>query len=434
MKLFVTKLPALNPAGRKGTVVFNSGGPGNEAASMPGKLVTGSDMFGTALKDMRSDYDLIGLDLRGTGLSSRLDCSIEVTDTTLEDPKQAKRQETKDNAALARKCFESDAAMVKSLNLQTGSRDLDTLREALEEEKISYYGVSWGTALGVQYRSMFPGRVDRMVLDSVMPTVFDFTTISDADADIREANYERFLQFIAAGAAGYQLGDTPTEVNGRLLRLRDDLDALPLKTDLGLATGRTTVTNLMAAPEMAWERSAAWLSSLSAGIVPPAMKNPIDFETPPGGDDPDQTAGTKTLTLPAQVAYVCNDADGPRDFESAWSIYQRRLTGHPALGTRSQSADFYCIDWPEKTSGYTPRAVTTSTPLQLVGHRDEYVTAYRFAVDTQHLIGGDLLTVDDPIHAGAYTNKCASGALLAYFTTGTPSNMECAAEPIAALT
>lgn len=51
------------------------------------------------------------------------------------------------------------------------ARDVDALREALEEDELWSYFVSWGSELGQHYSQMFPERVGRMMLDGIVNPV-----------------------------------------------------------------------------------------------------------------------------------------------------------------------------------------------------------------------------------------------------------------------
>ncbi|ALG09858.1 alpha/beta fold hydrolase [Kibdelosporangium phytohabitans] len=66
-----------------------------------------------------------------------------------------------------------DPEFARTLTTATIARDMDRIRIALGEDKIGYYGISWGTALGAQYRTLFDAHVDKMLLDSVMPPDLD---------------------------------------------------------------------------------------------------------------------------------------------------------------------------------------------------------------------------------------------------------------------
>ncbi|WP_410574063.1 alpha/beta fold hydrolase [Amycolatopsis sp. cmx-4-61] len=96
-----------------------------------------------------------------------------------------------------RQCVDAHPAFFRSLTPPTIARDLDRIRVALGDDKIGYYGVSWGTALGAQYRSLFDDHVDKMLLGSVMPPDLSVTAMDDGEAIAGENTFHNFASWIA---------------------------------------------------------------------------------------------------------------------------------------------------------------------------------------------------------------------------------------------
>ncbi|MFE6623859.1 alpha/beta fold hydrolase [Streptomyces sp. NPDC057740] len=57
-----------------------------------------------------------------------------------------------------------------SLSTDNVARDIDQVRSALGEDKITYYGLSYGTVVGPMYATLFPHRVRQLVLDAPVDT------------------------------------------------------------------------------------------------------------------------------------------------------------------------------------------------------------------------------------------------------------------------
>lgn len=122
-----------------------------------------------------------------------------------------------------------------NLTTQNVARDMDRIRVALGEQQISYLGVSWGTALGATYRTMFADRVDRMLLDSVANPTFSFTT-ADLVPDMEQA-FHVYSIWLARHDHRYHLGSRPAQVRARLLALREQVRAEPFSFEGGQITG-----------------------------------------------------------------------------------------------------------------------------------------------------------------------------------------------------
>ncbi|KZT50963.1 alpha/beta-hydrolase [Calocera cornea HHB12733] len=67
---------------------------------------------------------------------------------------------------MAKGCSERSADSLAYVSTAFVARDVDALREALGEEKLVYWGFSYGTGIGATYTGIFPQNVGRVVLDA----------------------------------------------------------------------------------------------------------------------------------------------------------------------------------------------------------------------------------------------------------------------------
>ncbi|MBC9944624.1 alpha/beta fold hydrolase [Leucobacter sp. cx-328] len=207
LTIAVTKLAPENES--TGYVLTNPGGPGLEGRTFPVMLAA------SPMRAVTEDLTLIGIDSRGTGGSTTVSCQGEESDV---DPEAAVTEQlalahAEHTAQRNQGCVDLDPEYVEQLTTQNIARDLDRVREALGAEKVSYFGVSWGTELGMEYLNAFPDRVDRMLLDSVMDVRQDITKSLDdiaaavAAAPDPEPGTEDDTEG-AEGAEGTEPGDT----------------------------------------------------------------------------------------------------------------------------------------------------------------------------------------------------------------------------------
>jgi pimeloyl-ACP methyl ester carboxylesterase len=158
--LKVARTPGARPAG---VIIALSGGPGQAS-------VSAAQSFATTLEPALKRYQLVVLDQRGTGDSGVLDCPAL---QPLPDPVNYTPQDT---AA----CGDVVGDTRRFYRTIDSVDDLDTIRQALGVDKVAMTGTSYGTFVAEQYAAKYPGHVDRLVLDSVVPVtgVEDFTLSS----------------------------------------------------------------------------------------------------------------------------------------------------------------------------------------------------------------------------------------------------------------
>ncbi|WP_168200878.1 alpha/beta hydrolase [Allokutzneria sp. NRRL B-24872] len=162
--LAIGRLPALDPGKRIGVLFVGPGGPGLSGID---RYVTGRRIPDDS--PLRQYFDIVTYDPRGVSRSHEVRCSSELLDQPRwEVPKnEAQFQRLKDiNAALAADCRKHTGPLFDHVDTTSAVRDIDAVRAALGEERISFYGASYGTMLGQQYAELFPRRLRASVLDS----------------------------------------------------------------------------------------------------------------------------------------------------------------------------------------------------------------------------------------------------------------------------
>lgn len=168
----VSRAKATDPAKRRGVLFLNPGGPGGGAAEFAGRLSarssTGQTRIPPAVLEM---YDIIGMDPRGVAHSTPMSCGdLSAWTAPLPDPDATSQRQSwwKLLGEFTAACQRNASHMLPFVNAKTVAMDIDRIRQALGEEKISYLGFSYGTYLGIAYASAFPDRLDRVILDSAV--------------------------------------------------------------------------------------------------------------------------------------------------------------------------------------------------------------------------------------------------------------------------
>ena len=192
LDIAVRRQVATDPAKRIGVILLNPGGPGGSGYDYVGYWSYAVD------QEIQQRFDLIGFDPRGVGRSTALECHDKLLPFIAADP-------TPDNEADWRRvelaisrfvddCKRADPELLPHLGTLNVVRDMDQIRAALGEDKITYFGYSYGTAIGAYYADMFPNRVRAMVLDGALDT-----TMTLEQANLQQAQgFEGALQRYAA--------------------------------------------------------------------------------------------------------------------------------------------------------------------------------------------------------------------------------------------
>jgi pimeloyl-ACP methyl ester carboxylesterase len=395
---------------RTGAVLLNPGGPGQSGLDMPRHLAD------SHAGGINVHHDLVGFDPRGVGYSADLPCAADIPEPDPGLSEEEKARETAARTAEAhRKCVDAHPAFVRNLTTPTIARDLDRIRQALGEDKIGYYGVSWGTALGAQYRSLFDDHVGAMLLDSVMPPDLNVTATDDGQATAGENTFHDFASWIARYDAVHHFGTTEPTVAKALLDLRAELTAHP-RGDVDGAT----VNGMLANPRREWAGLAGQLAAIRDGGTP-AVDRP---RTPSFGWDGEPQAFNHFQ----QTALLCNESPSPRDFETVWQHRLDRMKRLPVAGGYGLYEQL-CIGWPQAARPWVFTA--GKSPLQLAGHAYEPVTPIGWAIAMRQRIGGALMTIEDDVHGSLSSLPCADAAVT-FFDTGKTTSASCAGEPIPA--
>ncbi|HZX06330.1 alpha/beta hydrolase [Kribbella sp.] len=233
-KIALTRLPATDPAHKIGTLFTNPGGPGG-----PGVLFVHQDAQRIYTPEVRARFDILGFDPRGVGQSDPTTCYLTRAD---EDkalanfapfPVGAKeqRQAIVDAAKLAAACQATSPDRLAHFSTANVARDMDLLRQAVGDDKLSYVGYSYGTYLGATYAKLFPNKVRALVLDgTLLPAWYSGSDGDRSPIGVRmrqgEGGYDTYEQFLAeckkagANCVLNKLGDPKTVVEGTLERLK----------------------------------------------------------------------------------------------------------------------------------------------------------------------------------------------------------------------
>ena len=239
ISLSVVKVPASDPGKRVGSLVVNPGGPGGSGVDY---AVNWSAYFGT---ELHRAFDIVGFDPRGVGRSTPVDClSDKQLDTVVaSDPDPDTAAERDDSDRLLRTfgegCVKRSGALAAHISTIEAAKDIDVLRAVLGDDKLTYFGASYGTFLGATYADLFPKRVGRMVLDGAIDPSLSTLQLNLVQAHGFEVALRAYVGH-CVDAGGCFLGGT---VDEGTRRIRQFLDGTEKKAITGSA-GRPLAAGL----------------------------------------------------------------------------------------------------------------------------------------------------------------------------------------------
>jgi pimeloyl-ACP methyl ester carboxylesterase len=226
--LALSEVPATAPAAkRQGVLLVNPGGPGGSGLSLAAFVAQGLD------PTVASEYDIVGFDTRGVGSSvPSLSCDPSFFSRARPDyiPTSAAEEQENENRAkmYASDCEKKYGWFLPYMTTENIARDMDSIRAALGQQQISYFGYSYGTYIGQVYATLFPHRLRRMVLDSTVdPEGVWWTDNIDQDYAF-EARLQAFFAWIARYDSVYNLGSTAAQVSASFYQARADLETHPI--------------------------------------------------------------------------------------------------------------------------------------------------------------------------------------------------------------
>ncbi|NDU72198.1 alpha/beta fold hydrolase [Actinomadura sp. DSM 109109] len=419
IELALVKVPATDPRRRIGSLVFNFGGPGAEGV---GTLAQVAGQYAA----LRPRYDLIGLDPRGVGRSTpvacvddrRMDAIAAMDDSP--DTAAEERAYAAGRAGYVRGCEARSGRLLAHVGTADAARDLDLVRAAVGDERLNYFGLSYGTWLGGSYAHQFPARVGRAVLDGAVDT-----RLGSADLALQQAAaFQRALGGFGAACArlgrkGCPLGTDGPSVVAAIGRFLAGLDGSPLPTSSGRRLTQSLGTSGVAA---ALYSRDAW-PYLAQGLVDAVKRRDgtllLMLADVQNGRRQD---GTYSNLSAANTAITCADSTDRPTPADVRRLLPRFRAASPIFGTPLAWGLLQCAGWPVKGDP-AARAVSapSAAPILVVGNTGDPATPYAWASAMTRALGGraTLLTLRGEGH-GAYDtgNPCVRAAVHAYLLNG----------------
>ncbi|SEU40774.1 alpha/beta hydrolase [Nonomuraea wenchangensis] len=257
----LAKLPARDQARKKGVLLVNTGGPGEQIVLLR--------QAKQAFADLTEWFDVVIFDPRGFGASTAIDCPIHApfaTEWVFPD-KAAYDAYAAKNRAFGEACAEEAGVLAGNLNSWQIAHDMEAIRKALGQARLTYFGNSHGTVLGQAYAELFPRKVGRMYLDSVLDhTTPDLRAWLQPRTKALEGNFARFAAWCRSTVTCALHGKDPVAVWDEVMaRARREPVPAPEAGPQAGVSDTQIASRATFSFEDTWERLAAGLARAQAG-------------------------------------------------------------------------------------------------------------------------------------------------------------------------
>ncbi|MEZ4553625.1 MAG: alpha/beta hydrolase [Dehalococcoidia bacterium] len=401
------RLPAREPSARIGALLSNPGGPGGSGIEFMrswSRIVDG---------DIRDRFDLVSFDPRGVGESSPLLCHDNARELIGLDPVPSTADEWAEVRRVIREfaelCAERGGEVLPFLGSLDVARDMDRIREALGEERITYVGYSYGTVLGALYAELFPERLRAAVLDGPV----DLSLSPDELNVTQAAGFERALQHFIADClerdcALARDGDPVSALAEMVERAREapipsadaDRPAGPGEAFLAIVASMYREAfwpSLVQAVEAGLDGDGTWLVQLADrlwGRRGDEYNNSIEMNT----------------------AVNCLDYEYSRDPAHYEEAGREAEQVSPTFGAAFGATGLACAYWAAPSKPIGAPDAPGAPPLLVVGTTGDPATPFEWALAMRRdLVTSTLLTFEGEGHtAYASGSRCVDDVVNAY--------------------
>jgi pimeloyl-ACP methyl ester carboxylesterase len=400
-----------------GSLVINPGGPGESGVKSAANLV------GIMPQSVRDRFDLVGFDPRGVAGSipnvlcnSDEDNDRQRADNVVDYSQKSVEHIDNETKAFVQRCLDKTGKeFLANVGTANVVKDLDAIRVAVGDDKLTYLGYSYGTRIGGSYAEEFPQNVRAMVLDGAIDPNAD-----PIEEDLRQtAAFQKAFDDYASYCAqdpSCPLGTDPTKATDRYKELVEPLVQHPAKTkdrkrDLSYNDAVIGTILPLYSPSI-WPRLTNGLKELENNQGDQLLW--LSDLYMHRRDD-----GTYENATDARVAVNC--VDQPAITDQAKLVDKdhrsRKLAPFLSYGPPTNYAPMdTCALWPvPPTTQPHEISVKGLPPTLVLSTTNDPATPYQAGVDLANQIGGTLVTFEGTQHTVAFQgHSCIDDIVAAY--------------------
>ncbi|HEY3468689.1 MAG TPA: alpha/beta hydrolase [Amycolatopsis sp.] len=393
----------------QGVMLTNPGGPGGSGLLLATR--------GSRVPNHAGDaYDWVGFDPRGVGASKpALSCDPNYMDYDRPEyvPFTPQLERTWLNRAkgYAEACAKNNSkALLENMKTTDTVKDMDSIRQALGERQLNFYGYSYGTYLGQVYGSLYPRNVRRMVLDSTVdPRGVWYGDNLNQDVAF-DKNILIWFGWLAQHDDVYHLGKTQSAV-------RHVVDEQLLKTSFNPAGGVIGPDEILDVIQQASYYQLRWTllgDALSRFVNQGDWQNWKSLFEAFGGRGDDNGYAV-------YLAVQCTDVQWPRSWNQWKRDNWKTFAKAPYFTWQNAWFNAPCLYWPAKPGKPTKIDGSGVQSVLMIDETLDAATPYEGSLEVRSRFPGASLIAEPGGTSHAITprgNACVDTKIADYLATG----------------
>ncbi|MBO0870596.1 MAG: alpha/beta hydrolase, partial [Micromonosporaceae bacterium] len=398
-----------NQTDRIGSLIVNPGGPGGSGIEIAAYLSL--ELPG----DILNRFDVVGFDPRGVGRSSpAIKCfaNSDMDKAFGLDPDPVKMADFNTLASLWQKmgndCQQKYGAELPLFSTEQSARDMDAIRAAVGDQKISYLGFSYGTLLGAVYAQLFPKNIRALVLDGAVDPTLAPVDAAEGQAQGFEHAFDEFAAWCKQNTASCPIApNARAAVNAAMQQART---APVANSDGRKATAGWVLTGITEAlySQQLWPVMATAVAALRRGNAKAIMELADEYaQRGPNGQYGNMFDAFDTISCD-------DDASG----ETVALARQKQLdwrAKYPLFGGSLGTGILSCAAWPAKRDPFPTGKAKGAPPMVVVGTINDPATPYTNTARLANMLGNStVVTWQGEGHTAYPQTSCIRATIDAY--------------------
>ncbi|MDQ7906575.1 alpha/beta hydrolase [Phytohabitans sp. ZYX-F-186] len=398
---------------RIGSLVVNPGGPGGSGIDTAVYLSFGA-AFGGLPDEITERFDIVGFDPRGVARSSPVEC---ISDADLDatfgaDPDPDTQGEFDEVVAINKRvgdgCGAKYGDRLTLFSTEQAARDMDAVRAAVGDEKLTYLGYSYGTLLGATYAQLFPSKIRALVLDGAVDPGQDMVAGSESQAKGFERAFTNFTNWCEQTRGRCPIGP---DARGAVTDAIEKARVSPVRGSDGReATAGWVFYAVISSlyTEQGWQELATAVDDLRRGDAAAVFELADSYAERDSG-------GHYSNLFDANLAVNCADSTAKPTLKQVRSYQSQWRAKYPLFGAALAVGMLPCAYWPGERDPYPTGEAKGAPPIVVVGTTGDPATPYEQTAKLADMLGvGVVLTWEGEGHTAYPQTECVTRAVDRY--------------------